>query len=85
MIRVEDPDPYRAMTFATASRSAPWSMWRPRPSACFTAGVTASPEFMLRNFLRDSLSSWAISKDGFRPVIDPSRGEKDPSDGRQYH
>jgi hypothetical protein len=29
---------------------------------------------MLRNFLRDSLSSWAISKDGFKPMIDSIKG-----------
>lgn len=41
-----------------------------------TAGVTASPDFMLRNFLRDAASTWAINEDGFKPMIDSIRGMK---------
>lgn len=32
-----------------------------------TATVTATPEFMIRNWIRDSLASQAITKDGFSP------------------
>lgn len=31
-----------------------------------TTGVTTSPDFMFRNFVRDAAHSWAINKDGFR-------------------
>ncbi|MFS1522779.1 LPD38 domain-containing protein [Microbulbifer sp. 2304DJ12-6] len=30
-----------------------------------TTGVTASPDFMLRNLVRDAAHAWAINKDGF--------------------
>ncbi|WP_270830480.1 LPD38 domain-containing protein [Aeromonas sp. QDB63] len=76
MIRVEDPDLYRAMTFCDRKPFSAMVNVAAKAKRLLTAGVTASPEFMLRNFLRDSLSSWAISKDGFRPVIDSIKGVK---------
>ncbi|WP_253264846.1 LPD38 domain-containing protein [Aeromonas media] len=76
MIRVEDPDLYRAMTFFDRKPVSAMVNVAAKAKRLLTAGVTASPEFMLRNFLRDSLSSWAISKDGFRPVIDSIKGVK---------
>ncbi|CAB5657639.1 DNA primase TraC [Aeromonas hydrophila] len=76
MIRVEDPDLYRAMTFFDRQPFGSMVNMASKAKRLLTAGVTASPEFMLRNFLRDSLSSWAISKDGFKPVIDSIKGVK---------
>ena len=74
MIRIEDPDLYRAMTFFDRQPFGAMVNMASKAKRILTAGITASPEFMLRNFLRDSLSSWAISKDGFKPVIDSIRG-----------
>ncbi|AYO65398.1 hypothetical protein E3D14_08760 [Aeromonas salmonicida subsp. salmonicida] len=74
MIRVADPDLYRAMTFFDRQPFGDMVNMAAKAKRLLTAGVTASPEFMLRNFLRDSLSSWVISKDGFKPVIDSIRG-----------
>ncbi|GJC03746.1 hypothetical protein KAM385_07750 [Aeromonas hydrophila] len=76
MIRVDDPDLYRAMTFFDRQPFGTMVNVAAKAKRLLTAGVTASPEFMLRNFLRDSLSSWAISKDGFKPVIDSIKGVK---------
>lgn len=76
MIRVEDPDLYRAMTFFDRQPFGTMINMASKAKRLLTAGVTASPEFMLRNFLRDSLSSWAISKDGFKSVIDSIKGVK---------
>ncbi|MGU5534013.1 LPD38 domain-containing protein [Aeromonas caviae] len=74
MIRVEDPDLYRAMTFFDRKPFSAMVNVAAKAKRILTAGITASPEFMLRNFLRDSLSSWAISKDGFKPMIDSIKG-----------
>ncbi|MFQ2892367.1 LPD38 domain-containing protein [Aeromonas caviae] len=74
MIRVEDPDLYRAMTFFDRKPFGAMVNVAAKAKRLLTAGVTASPEFMLRNFLRDSLSSWAISKDGFKPMFDSIKG-----------
>ncbi|WP_249217694.1 LPD38 domain-containing protein [Aeromonas salmonicida] len=76
MIRIEDPDLYRAMTFFDRQPFGAMVNMASKAKRLLTAGVTASPEFMLRNFLRDSLSGWAISKDGFKPVIDSIKGVK---------
>lgn len=76
MIRVEDPDLYRAMTFFDRKPFGAMVNVAAKAKRLLTAGVTASPEFMLRNFLRDSLSSWAISKDGFKPMIDSIKGAR---------
>lgn len=76
MIRIEDPDLYRAMTFFDRQPFGAMVNVAAKAKRLLTAGVTASPEFMLRNFLRDSLSSWAISKDGFKPVIGSINGVK---------
>ncbi len=76
MIRVEDPDLYRAMTFFDRQPFGALVNVAAGAKRLLTAGVTASPEFMLRNFLRDSVSSWAISKDGFKPLIDSIKGVK---------
>lgn len=76
MIRIEDPDLYRAMTFFDRKPFGAMVNVAAKAKRLLTAGITASPEFMLRNFLRDSLSSWAISKDGFKPVIGSIKGVK---------
>ena len=39
-----------------------------------THAVTATPEFIARNFIRDALQAWTINKDGFKPGIDSVRG-----------
>lgn len=74
MIRVNDPALYRAMTFFDRQPFGPMVNVAAKAKRLLTASVTASPEFMLRNFLRDSLSSWTISKDGFQPILDSIRG-----------
>lgn len=39
-----------------------------------TTGVTASPDFILRNFIRDAAHAWAINPDGFKFGIDSIKG-----------
>jgi hypothetical protein len=41
-----------------------------------TVGVTASPDFMMRNFIRDAAHSWAINKDGMTFMKDSFKGLK---------
>ncbi|SIR40615.1 hypothetical protein SAMN05880558_11346 [Aeromonas sp. RU39B] len=74
MLRVNDPDLYRAMTFFDREPFGKGVQLASKAKRLLTAGVTASPEFMFRNFMRDSLSAWAISKDGFKPVVDSIKG-----------
>ncbi|GLP95274.1 LPD38 domain-containing protein [Paraferrimonas sedimenticola] len=41
-----------------------------------TTGVTLSPDFMLRNFIRDAVHAWMINKDGFEFGKDSMKGLK---------
>ena len=41
-----------------------------------TTGVTSSPDFMLRNLIRDAAHAWAINKDGFKFGADTIKGMK---------
>lgn len=41
-----------------------------------TVGVTASPDFMMRNFIRDAAHSWAINKDNMFFLKDSMKGLK---------
>jgi hypothetical protein len=44
------------------------------PASLLRTGAILSPEFMARNFTRDTLSAFLFSKDGFVPVIDTLTG-----------
>jgi len=47
------------------------------PSDLLRAGVTLSPEFMARNFMRDTLSGFIQSKAGILPVVGTAAGFKE--------
>lgn len=77
LIRVSDPELFRAMTMIDmkTDRGVVRSL-AVKAKHLLTAGVTASPDFMLRNFIRDAMSTWAINEDGFKPLVDSIRGVK---------
>lgn len=76
--RVPDPELLRALT----SFKSPEKHWAIQPAIflkrLLTAGVTASPEFMVRNFIRDSGSAWVLSDDKFRLGWDSAAGALRP-------
>jgi hypothetical protein len=76
--RVPDPDLLQSLT----SFKVPSKHWAIKPfiftKRLLTAGVTSSPEFMLRNFIRDSGSAWVISDDRFRFGWDSAAGVVKP-------
>lgn len=39
-----------------------------------TAGITTSPDFIIRNFIRDAMHAWTINPDGFRFAVDSAKG-----------
>lgn len=47
------------------------------PSLALRAGITTSPDFLLANYLRDQLSAWTLSDDGFIPFVGGARGMVD--------
>ena len=44
------------------------------PKRWLTTMVTAAPDFMMRNFTRDTLSAWVLGRDKFIPAIDGAKG-----------
>ena len=50
-----------------------------------TTGVTTSPDFMIRNFIRDAVHAWAINPDGMKLASDSVRGvAKSMKEDRHY-
>gem|GEM_PF-1306466 len=73
--RVHDDSLLRAVKFVTQSASNDPVMRMGRAfKRLLTTGVTASPDFILKNFLRDAVHSWAISRDGFKLGVDSIKG-----------
>ncbi|NKI76292.1 hypothetical protein Dpoa2040_003635 [Dickeya sp. CFBP 2040] len=75
LVQVNDPDLYRAFTMIDMERSNSVFMKAARQAKrVLTIGTTAMPDFIIRNFMRDSLHSWAINKDGFRAGVSSWQG-----------
>ncbi|CRY31905.1 LPD38 domain-containing protein [Yersinia enterocolitica] len=69
LVRVNDPELYRAFTMIDLERSNSTFMKAARQAKkVLTVSTTSMPDFIIRNFMRDSIHSWAINKDGFKPV-----------------
>lgn len=70
---VEDPMLLDALTgmWKQDGRKGPvWNLLR-GARRFLTTGVTTMPDFMLRNFLRDTLHTWTIEhQSGYRPLVD---------------
>ncbi|HFF8639615.1 TPA: LPD38 domain-containing protein [Yersinia enterocolitica] len=70
LVQVNDPELYRAFTMIDLERSNSTFMKAARQAKkVLTVSTTSMPDFIIRNFMRDSIHSWAINKDGFKPVI----------------
>lgn len=77
LVRIHDPELYRAFTMIDLQRSDAAFMKAARQAKrVLTIGTTSMPDFILRNFMRDSLHSWAINKDGFKPIVASWQGLK---------
>ncbi|WP_052012468.1 LPD38 domain-containing protein [Pectobacterium betavasculorum] len=77
LARVNDPDLYRAFTMIDLERSNSLFMRAARQAKrVLTIGTTSMPDFIIRNFMRDAIHSWAINKDGFKPAISSWQGLK---------
>ncbi|UYA60204.1 hypothetical protein NAL19_2050 [Pectobacterium sp. F1-1] len=77
LVQVNDPDLYRAFTMIDLERSNSLFMRAARQAKrVLTIGTTSMPDFIIRNFMRDAIHSWAINKDGFKPAISSWQGLK---------
>ncbi|MBF0247042.1 MAG: hypothetical protein HQL36_03060 [Alphaproteobacteria bacterium] len=72
--RVNDPLLLSSMT-SLGSERVHWLMHvLGAPKRWLTVGITSFPGFMLRNLIRDSLHSWVVSGEKFKPGLDSMRG-----------
>ncbi|WCF13123.1 hypothetical protein Q8004_08200 [Edwardsiella piscicida] len=76
---MSDPALFRAITMMDVERSNALFMRAARQAKrILTIGTTSMPDFIIRNFMRDSLHSWAINQDGVRAVTSAWAGLKKP-------
>lgn len=76
--KVHDPALLRAVThLSSTGHQDPVSKAGRYMKRLLTTGVTASPDFILRNFIRDAAHAWAINPDGFKFATDSLKGFKD--------
>ncbi|HFE9678947.1 TPA: LPD38 domain-containing protein, partial [Yersinia enterocolitica] len=69
LVQINDPELYRAFTMIDLERSNSTFMKAARQAKkVLTVSTTSMPDFIIRNFMCDSIHSWAINKDGFKPV-----------------
>ena len=73
--KVSDPALLRGLVQLNVKRTDHPLMKMSRAAKRFlTTGVTLSPEFIIRNYIRDSVHGWMINKDGFKLGIDSVKG-----------
>lgn len=58
-------------------------------ATCMRQGATMSPSFIMRNFMRDTITASINTKTGFIPIVDSLRGayklKTDPKFNAEYH
>lgn len=74
---VDDPLLLRALTAFNESGTPTWMKPLVWAKQLLTAGATGTPDFLLRNALRDTGEATVTSKDSFMPVVDTVRGAID--------
>jgi hypothetical protein len=69
-----DPDLYRGLLSMDTESVGMAIKWLGLPARILRAGATLSPDFMIRNPIRDQLTAYTYSKYGFLPGVDWVRG-----------
>ncbi|WP_435130930.1 LPD38 domain-containing protein [Plesiomonas shigelloides] len=77
VLRIHDEQLFKALTAIDQQRPDHPGLGLARAAKrLLTATVTAMPDFMLRNFIRDAMQAWTIDKNGFKFGLDSLRGIK---------
>ena len=69
-----DPDIYRALAAPDYESSGFVARILQKPTSWLRFGATRSPDFMMRNMIRDTLHASVFSENGFVPFLDNFRG-----------
>lgn len=67
-------DMYSALTGMTTQLRSLWIDMAAAPARTLRYGVTASPEFLISNYIRDQIATWINTDVGFKPVISGAVG-----------
>lgn len=65
---------YKAMLAMDKESSPAWVKAMSKPAAILRAGATLTPDFALRNPIRDVMNAFIVSKSGFNPFTDFAAG-----------
>lgn len=65
-----EPEVYKAMLDLEGKSSEFYIRMLQKPASLLRAGATLTPEFSLRNPMRDVLQAYVVSNSGFNPLID---------------
>ncbi|WP_039045379.1 LPD38 domain-containing protein [Plesiomonas shigelloides] len=77
VLRIHDEQLFKALTAIDQQRPDHPGLGLARAAKrLLTATVTAMPDFMLRNFIRDAMQAWTMDKNGFKFGLDSLRGIK---------
>jgi hypothetical protein len=68
------PDVYRALLNLDKESSNLLIKMLQKPAGLLRAGATLTPEFSLRNPMRDVVNAFVVSKSGFNPITDTTMG-----------
>ncbi|MGV6934121.1 LPD38 domain-containing protein [Paenibacillus sp. CMM36] len=69
-----EPEVYRALMNLDKESSTMMMNILSKPASLLRAGATLTPEFSLRNPMRDILQAYVVSKSGFNPITDFGAG-----------
>ncbi|MFS0904120.1 LPD38 domain-containing protein [Priestia aryabhattai] len=65
-----EPDVYKAIKGLDDEAANDIVKWIAKPASWLRAGATLTPEFSMRNFMRDIPAAYIVSESGFNPLID---------------
>ena len=83
--RIDDPLLYRSMAAINMEHLPDWVAPARFAKSGLTTMITLDPAFMAKNFVRDSMSAFVLSRDKFIPLIDGIRGFREAiTEGESY-
>lgn len=64
------PELYKMMLALDKETVPAWIKFFSKPASVLRAGATLTPDFALRNPIRDVMNAWIVNKSGFNPITD---------------
>lgn len=68
---------YQSLTGLNKEMQGMWTAIASLPSTAVRYGITTAPHFVIANYIRDQISAWVLTGDGFIPFISGATGLRD--------